>query len=228
MNASHALRGVSAERTIEPFAASDAQPETARLGMWVFLASEVPFFGGLFLAYLYGRGHWPDGFVAAGQHTSEGLGTLNTGLLLTSSALVALAVACVAEGRADDGVDGRRRRTASRLLAASAALGVAFLAIKGIEYRQEWHEGLLPGPAFALAANAGAELFFVLYFVMTGLHALHLLVGVALLAAFAWGTARAAPWAAPRRVGAAGLYWHFVDVVWIVLYPLLYLVGRAA
>jgi cytochrome c oxidase subunit 3 len=133
---------------------------------------------------------------------------------------VALAAACAAEER--------RRRAAGRLLAGAALLGVAFLALKGVEYAKEWHEGLFPGPGFALAQHVGAELFFMLYFVMTGLHALHLLVGVGLLGAFAWGARRGSPWAGATRMEIAGLYWHFVDIVWIVLYPLLYLIGRAA
>jgi cytochrome c oxidase subunit III len=195
------------------------QAETARLGMWIFLATEVMFFGALLLAYLYGRTHWPEGFAAAARHTDVVLGTFNTGLLLTGSALVALAVACEEEARHADWVPW--------LLAASAALGVAFLAIKGIEYRREWREGLFPGAGFALDLT-GAQLFFVLYFVMTGIHALHLLAGIALLAVFAWGTHRRHPWAPPNRLEAAGLYWHFVDVVWIFLYPLLYLVDRHA
>jgi cytochrome c oxidase subunit 3 len=187
--------------------------------MWVFLASEVLFFGGLFMAYTYGRSHWPGGFAAASHETHVVLGTVNTALLLTSSALVALAVAC-------DELDADRRWVA-RLLAASAALGIAFMVIKGIEYRKEWLEHLVPGAQFRLRDAAGAELFFVLYFLTTGLHAVHLSVGIVVLAAFAWGTHGGRPWALPRRVEAAGLYWHFVDVVWIFLYPLIYLGGRA-
>ncbi len=194
--------------------------QSALLGMWVFLATELLFFGGLFMAYLYGRTHWPQGFAEAGRHTDVVLGTLNTGLLLSSSALVALAVA--SHGQPP------RRGWSPWLLGGAAALGIAFLSIKGLEYRQEWREGLLPGPGFTLPRPEGAELFFMLYFVMTALHALHLLIGVALMALFAWGTARVAPWSPQRRVEAAGLYWHFVDVVWIFLYPLLYLVGRAS
>ena len=197
-----------------------APQDTAELGMWVFLATEVLFFGGLLMAYLYGRTHWPLGFGEASRHTSVVLGTLNTGLLLTSSALVALAVACHEHAP--------RRGWVPWLLGASAALGAAFLAIKGIEYRKEWHEGLFPGPGFALARTQGAQLFFMLYFVMTGLHALHLLIGIGLLGVFTWGSAQLKPWAPQRRLEVAGLYWHFVDVVWIVLYPLLYLVGRAS
>lgn len=194
--------------------------DTAELGMWVFLATEVLFFGGLLMAYLYGRTHWPQGFGEASRHTDVVLGTLNTALLLTSSALVALAVACHEHAP--------RRGWVPWLLGASAALGAAFLAIKGIEYRKEWHEGLFPGPGFALARTQGAQLFFMLYFVTTALHALHLLIGIGLLGVFTWGSAQLKPWAPQRRLEVAGLYWHFVDVVWIVLYPLLYLVSRSS
>jgi cytochrome c oxidase subunit 3 len=193
--------------------------ETARLGMWVFIASEVLFFGGLFVAYAYGRSHWPDGFATAGRETHVVLGTLNTALLLTSSALVALAV------QADE--SGERRGWIPWLLAASAALGIAFVAIKGIEYRTEWLEHLVPGASFRLHDVQGAEMFFVLYFLTTGLHAVHLTIGIAVLGTFAWGRHRAKHWALPRHIEVAGLYWHFVDIVWICLYPLLYLVGRA-
>ena len=194
-----------------------APEDTAQLGMWIFLATEVLFFGALLLAYAYARSHWPQGFAVASRHTDVVLGSVNTALLLTSSALVALAVAI--------------RESAARqswLLGAAAALGLAFLVIKGIEYRREWQQGLFPGAGFSLAAQPGAALFFMLYFFMTGLHALHLLIGMALLGVFAWGTARRAAWAPQRRVEVAGLYWHFVDIVWVFLYPLIYLVNRSS
>ena len=208
---------MNASQALAP--AMPREDDTAQLGMWVFLATEVLFFGGLFAAYFYGRTHWPQGFAAASRHTDVLLGTVNTALLLTSSALVALAMVCDEQAA--------RRRRVSWLLGASAALGIVFLAVKGVEYRQEWHEGLFPGPGFALAGTPAAELFFMLYFVTTALHGLHLLIGIALLAVFAWGSARLAPWAPHRRLEVAGLYWHFVDAVWIVLYPLIYLVSRA-
>lgn len=194
--------------------------DRARMGMWVFLASEVLFFGGLFMAYTYGRSHWPAGFAAGSRETHVVLGTVNTALLLTSSALVALAVTC--------GQLRAHRLWVPWLLAGGAALGVAFLAIKGVEYRKEWLEQLVPGARFRLRGTPGAELFFVLYFLTTGLHALHLTVGIGVLTVFVWGTHRARSWALPRRIETAGLYWHFVDVVWIFLYPLLYLAGRAS
>ncbi len=196
----------------------EPEPGTGAFGMWVFLASEVLFFGGLFVAYLYGRTHWPEGWAAASRRTDVVLGTVNTAVLLTSSALVALAVAC------DE--HPRRRRLVARLLAATAALGLAFLVVKGVEWHAEWREGLVPGPAFALAAVPGAQEFFALYFVMTGLHAVHMAVGVAVLAALARGRAHGRAWASVPHAEVAALYWHFVDVVWIFLYPLLYLVSR--
>jgi cytochrome c oxidase subunit 3 len=193
------------------------EPDIGKLGMWVFLASEVLFFGGLFLAYLYGRTHWPQGWAAASRHTDVGLGTLNTALLLTSSTVLALAVACEE--------DGKQRRWTARLLALTATLGATFLVIKGVEWHAEWDEHLLPGPSFALAVQ-GAQEFFALYFLMTGLHAVHMIAGVAVLAVLARGRSRSRAWARAEHLEVAAMYWHFVDVVWIFLYPLLYLVQR--
>jgi cytochrome c oxidase subunit 3 len=183
----------------------------ARLGMWIFLASELLFFGGLLLSYAYARSHWSAGFAEAGRHTHVVLGTINTALLLSSSAVVALAVACTRHGV--------HARWTARLLWTTAALGLAFLAVKGLEYGMEWREHLVPGPRFELRA-AGSELFFLLYFLLTGLHAVHMLGGIVLMGVLARG-------ASPRAVEAGALYWHFVDLVWIFLYPLLYLVGRS-
>ena len=195
----------------------EADPDAGKLGMWIFLASEVLFFGGLFVAYLYGRTHWPLGWAAASRHTDVVLGTVNTALLLTSSAAVALALACEE--------DARQRRWTARLLSLTAALGATFLVIKGFEWHAEWDEHLFPGPAFALDV-AGAQEFFALYFVMTGLHAVHMIIGVAALAILARGRSRERAWARASHLEIAALYWHFVDLVWIFLYPLLYLVQR--
>jgi len=193
------------------------EPEIGKLGMWVFLASEVLFFGGLFLAYLYGRTHWPQGWAEASRRTDVVLGTLNTAVLLTSSAVVALAVACEEHPR--------HRRWTVRLLALTATLGLAFLVIKGVEWHSEWEEHLLPGPSFSLDVP-GAQAFFLLYFVMTGLHGVHMTFGIAAIAVLARGRAREHPWAGARQLEVAALYWHFVDILWIFLYPLLYLVQR--
>ncbi|MBW8758745.1 MAG: cytochrome c oxidase subunit 3 [Burkholderiales bacterium] len=193
------------------------EPETGKLGMWVFLASELLFFGGLFVAYLYGRLHFPAGWAEGSRHTDVLLGTVNTAVLLTSSAAVALALACEEDGHA--------RRWTARLLSLTAALGIAFLLLKGLEWHDEWREHLLPGPDFALHV-AGAQQFFALYFLMTGLHAVHMICGIGALGLLARGRSRGRAWAGARALEVAALYWHFVDVVWIFLYPLLYLVDR--
>jgi cytochrome c oxidase subunit 3 len=211
---------------LEPQFGSHAQQDFARsFGMWVFLSSELLFFGPLLLGYLYLRMHHPAATGMASRHTDLLLGTVNTAVLLTSSFVMALA------GHAAQGHD---RRRAARLLALTALLGVVFLAIKGYEWQQEFGAHLFPGAGFGPsdgrdpATVHGMELFFLLYFVATGLHALHLLVGVA---ACAWLllALRHPPPHGPgdETVELAGLYWHFVDVVWIVLYPLLYLTARA-
>jgi cytochrome c oxidase subunit 3 len=207
------------------FASHEQQVFAGTLGMWVFIASELLFFGPLLLAYLYLRLHFPQACAAASRHTDFVLGTVNTAVLLTSSLLMALA---------GQTAKGGRRRSASGLLAATAALGLAFLALKGWEYRAEFAEHLFPGPQFrpehagVAQELPGMQLFFILYFAMTGLHALHL--GAAILACL-WLAFRlprqARAGAAGEAVELVGLYWHFVDVVWIFLYPLLYLVGRA-
>lgn len=188
------------------------------LGMWVFLASEILFFGALLLAYGWSRVHFPAGFGLASRHTDALLGTINTALLLTSSAAVAAAAGLAREAG--------QERIVARLLWGAATLGVLFLAIKGLEYRHEWQEHLFPGAGFALADTPGAEMFFAFYFTATALHALHLAIGIGVLGVLAVGAERRRQWASAGRLEVAGLYWHFVDVVWIVLYPLLYLVNR--
>lgn len=197
---------------------------SAIFGMWIFIASEAMFFGGLLFAYVYGRIRFPAGFAAASRATNVVFGTINTALLLSSSFLVALVVAAGAR---------QRRAWVPWLLLGAAALGVSFLVIKGVEYRHDWTDGLFPGPGFHLSADttapAGAELFFMLYVTMTGVHALHLVIGIAWLCVLALGARREpAVWCAAPRLEVAGLYWHFVDVVWIFLYPLLYLVSRSS
>jgi cytochrome c oxidase subunit III len=211
---------------LEPQFRSHAQQDFARsFGMWVFLSSELLFFGPLLFGYLYLRMHHPAATGMASRHTDMLLGTVNTAVLLTSSFCMALA------GHA---AQGNERRRAARLLALTALLGVAFLAIKGYEWQQEFGEHLFPGAGFRPddatdpVTVHGIELFFLLYFAATGLHALHLLIGVS---ACVWLmlVLRHAPPRGPgnEAVEVAGLYWHFVDVVWIVLYPLLYLTARS-
>lgn len=187
--------------------------QTAQLGMWVFLASEVLMFGGLFLALAVCRWLNAGAWREASAHLHLWLGTANTAVLLTSSLSMALAVGAARRGHG---------RGTALLLAATAALGLVFLAIKGTEYWLEYGDGLMPGtaPAFALD-EPGAELAFQLYFLATGLHALHLALGCLGSGGMAVWTARRGAW--PTATEMVGLYWHFVDVVWVFLFPIFYL-----
>ncbi len=202
-----------------PFVRTEQREEADRLGMWLFLATETMMFGALFFALTVVRLRVPDGVRLASGHLDKLLGTLNTGVLLSSSLLVALAVAAARRGR--------QERTAG-LLAGAAGLGIVFLAIKAYEYKTEFREGLMPGPGFRLHDHPGAELFFNLYYAATGLHAVHLTIGVLLMLGLSLrvlgGRVRL-----PERavtVELPGLYWHLVDIVWVFLYPTLYLVAR--
>jgi cytochrome c oxidase subunit 3 len=206
---------------IAPFDSVERQHDAARLGMWVFLGTEILFFGPLFMGYIYGRFQFPEAFAAASRHTDVLLGTINTAVLLTSSFTMALAV----ESRREGDV-----RLARAMLVVTAALGSFFLVIKGVEYAKDWHEHLVPGIRFSFDAQyaGGAELLFYLYFVMTGLHAVHLTIGIGIVLAMAILLVRERnDEANAERVEISGLYWHFVDAIWIFLYPILYLVGRA-
>ena len=198
----------------------DQQHETASLGMWVFLVSEVMFFGGAFAAYLVYRLAYPEAYVEASHHLDVVLGTANTAVLIVSSLTMALAVHAAQLGHP-------RRIVA--WLGATMALASVFLVIKGFEYSHKFHDGLVPGAGFAFRGTASAdmELFFCLYFAMTGLHALHMIIGIGVMLVIA---ARAWRGVYTREnffgVEVMGLYWHFVDLVWIFLFPLLYLLGR--
>ncbi len=207
---------MSALRPLDTLAAPEQRAQAGTLGMWVFLATELMFFGPLFFGYWYGRLQFPEAFAAASRETDVVLGAANTTLLLTSSALMAAAVEAAQLGA---------RRLAVRLLGATAALGVVFLIVKGAEYHHEWQAGLFPGDASVLVT--GGRLFFLLYFAMTGVHALHLVIGITVVAAFAVTGAGAKPRWGPGQLGLVGLYWHFVDALWIFLFPLLYLLGRS-
>lgn len=203
------------------FNSAEQQREAASFGMWIFLATELMFFGPLFFGYLYGRTHFGEAFGAASRHTDIAIGTINTAVLLTSSAT--MAAAGVARK-----IDAPR--LAMRLLFVTATLGLVFLILKGVEYRSEWHEHLFPGPHFSFDTRhaGGAEMFFFLYFALTALHALHLIVGIALTTFFAVSLHRGRlMFANEEKLEIVALYWHFVDVVWIFLYPMLYLIERA-
>jgi cytochrome c oxidase subunit 3 len=196
------------------------QHEAANLGMWVFLVTEMLFFGGLFAGYTVYRASYPEAFREASHHLDLLLGSFNTVVLITSSLTMALAVHSAQEGR---------RRALIVCLLLTLVLGAVFLGIKGTEYAHKFDERLVPGIDFVYGEpHAGqVELFMLFYFVMTGLHALHLVVGLGLLgvlAVLAWRGRFSADYYAPVETG--GLYWHFIDIVWIFLLPLLYLVGK--
>ena len=194
------------------------QHEAATLGMWTFLATEILFFGGMFLSYVVYRHSYPEAFAAASKHTIVLFGTLNTAILLTSSLTMALAVHAAQEGNS---------KWTVRFLAITILLGLGFLAIKGLEYHEDFQEHLWPGRHFKTGLPPQAQIFWFLYWVMTGLHALHVTIGLGLLAVIARMAARgrfSAQYYNPVEI--TGLYWHFVDIVWIYLYPLLYLINR--
>jgi cytochrome c oxidase subunit 3 len=193
--------------------------QAAKLGMWLFLATEVLLFGGLFTSFaLY---HWAyfEEFHHASKHLNVWFGTVNTAVLLTSSLTAALAV---------DAAQRNNNRACSRNLLITIAFGFVFLIIKGIEYTDKYHHGYFPGTAIFNSPEFTREykMYFGLYYVMTGLHALHVIIGMALLF---WVYLKARKnrfserYYVPVEIGA--LYWHLVDLIWIYLFPLLYLVG---
>ena len=200
----------------------DQQRDAATLGMWVFLATEVLFFGGLFLVYSVYRGWYPAAFTAGSRELLVWAGTTNTAVLITSSLTMALAVHAAQSGQ---------RRLLLLFLAVTIVLGLAFLGIKAFEYRTEFVEHHVPGFDFAFEKEyaATAQIFFSLYFLMTGLHALHMLIGVSIMLVMMWWSWRGTitpEYSSPIEI--SGLYWHFVDIIWIFLFPLLYLIGRHA
>ena len=208
------------EHFAHQFASLDHQKEVSILGMWVFLVTEILFFGGLFLTYSVYRHAYPAAFAAASHEMIVWAGTLNTVVLISSSLTMALAVHAAQAGH---------RRALMLFLLATMALGCVFLGVKAFEYRTEYLERHLPGPGFQFEAAYAqhAQIFFALYFMMTGLHALHMIIGLGIMAVMLWlawrGTITAA-YASPIEI--SGLYWHFVDIVWIFLFPLLYLIGH--
>ena len=194
------------------------QNEAVRMGMWLFLATEVMLFAGLFCAYAYYRFEFYEGFAQASRHIDLWAGTLNTVILITSSLSVALALHFA---RTD------RRRLAVTCLAATLLMGFAFLGIKSFEYYHKFQEGALPGRYyhFKEVQQAGAPMYFTIYFLATGLHAIHVIVGMTVLTVLMIKTARgrfSSRYSTGLEMG--GLYWHLVDLIWIFLYPLLYLI----
>jgi cytochrome c oxidase subunit III len=197
------------------------QAEASTLGMWVFLVTEIMFFGGLFMAYLVYRHQSPTGFQEASHHLNIYWGAANTAILIISSLTMALAVRAAQTSQPP--------RVQVRWLFFTILLGLAFLGIKAIEYRDKFIDHIVPGPHFHWEGlyPKPAEQFYSLYFAMTGLHALHMVIGIGIMSIILIMARRKtfdAEYYTPVEV--AGLYWHFVDIVWIFLFPLLYLIGR--
>jgi cytochrome c oxidase subunit III len=201
------------------------QKEAASLGMWAFIAQEIMFFGGLFLAYAVYRAHYPDIFAASAHHLNVPLGAFNTAVLICSSLTMALGVHAAAVGN---------RKATVVFLLLTVLLGSVFLGIKVVEYKDKFDHHLVPGASFSghVLGLEGererhAQIYFSLYFAMTGLHALHMIIGIPIILALAWlaWKGRYTP-EYNTPVELTGLYWPFVDIIWIFLFPLLYLAGR--
>ena len=193
------------------------QIDASKLGMWLFLAQEVLFFSGLFLAYGFGRVFYPETYLAAHEYLDWKLGALNTVILLTSSLTMALAVRAAQ-------TDNRRALVGN--LWATILLACAFLVVKYFEYTHKFHLGIFPGKFYEGPAIEGRpEVFFGIYYTLTGMHGLHVIIGIGVLI---WIAIRSARGEFSSRYHVAventGLYWHLVDLVWIFLFPLLYLV----
>ena len=198
----------------------EQQKEASTFGMWIFLVTEIMFFGGLFCAYLIYRGAHYQGFAEASHELDVVLGSINTAVLIGSSLTMAMAVWASQTAR---------RKACTGFLGATIVLGLVFLGIKIVEYSEKFHHHHVPGRTFHWAGSFPevAEQFYSLYFAMTGLHALHMIIGIGVIAWLmvpAWKGQYDAAYHNP--VEATGLYWHFVDIVWIFLFPLLYLIGR--
>jgi len=219
----------------------EQQREAGNLGMWVFLVTEIMFFGGMFLAYTLYRYKYPDAFAAASNHLDIKLGAVNTVVLIVSSFTMAMAVFSTQVGK---------RRKSIIYLVLTMILGLTFLGIKGVEYKAKYDDRLIPGrlvpgrhfdPAVAKHGDTDphklhlpegvpvkhVEMFYLIYFAMTGMHALHMIIGLGILTVLlimAWRGKFSPEYHAPVEI--TGLYWHFVDIVWIFLFPLLYLLGR--
>jgi cytochrome c oxidase subunit 3 len=202
------------------FVSLKQQNESAQLGMWLFLLTEIMFFGGLFGGYAVYRWQYPQAWADASHHLDILLGGFNTVVLIGSSLTMVLAV---------QGAEKGRKGLIIGWLLATIALGSVFLVVKYFEYADKFTHHLVPGYNFHVeAANAAQQqLFYLFYFAMTGMHALHMIIGIAALAVLVRFAARGVfdekyyP-----HVELVGLYWHFVDIVWIFLFPLLYLIGR--
>jgi cytochrome c oxidase subunit 3 len=204
----------------------EQQREAGSIGMWVFLVTEIMFFGGLFMAYLLYRYKYPMGFAVGSNHLAWKLGGFNTIVLIVSSLTMALAVYYAQVGV---------RKLQIVFLVATMILGATFLGVKAVEYHEKYVDHLIPvrgmfhyeGTLPHGVTQEQVQMFYWIYFAMTGLHALHMIIGLGILSFlvyFAWRGRYSPEYHAPVEI--SGLYWHFVDIVWIFLFPLLYLLGR--
>ncbi len=219
------------------FETEEQQREAGTFGMWLFLLTEIMFFGGLFFAYLLYRNWYYPAFAVASNQLSVPLGAANTAILITSGFCMALGVWAA---------EVRKRNLLVLTLVLTTVFGLAFLGIKYDEYHEKWEKHHIPGAHFDVSefVNPAAhgikdeqplapdmaqktQVFFSLYFAMTGMHAVHMIIGIGLLF---WLTYRAYRWEFSTGYVAPienfGLYWHFVDIVWLFLFPLLYLINR--
>ena len=198
----------------------EQQREAASLGMWAFLVTEIMFFGGVFGAYAICRSMFPEAFAEASNKLNIILGATNTAVLICSSLTMAMAVR---SAQLD------KKKPLIVFLILTIVLGLAFLGIKAVEYSHKFHEHLFPGDTFHFDGPHApqAQIYFTFYFVMTGLHAVHMIIGIGIMLVLLL-RARKGRYSAEYNspVEIAGLYWHFVDIVWIYLFPLLYLIAR--
>jgi cytochrome c oxidase subunit III len=203
------------------FDSEEQQKDASTLGMWIFLITEIMFFGGMFLAYSVYRTAYPAVFAVTSSSLNAVIGAINTAVLLCSSFTMVLAVRAAQLGQ---------RRALIIFLILTLILGITFLGVKAYEWNEKFEEHHVPGPSFhfeGIDMQGPAQIFFSLYFAMTGLHALHMIIGAGLLTWLliaAYKGKFTADYMTPVDVG--GLYWHFVDVIWIFLFPLLYLIDR--
>ena len=198
----------------------EQQAEAVSLGMWAFLVQEILFFGGLFTSYAVYRAYYPDAFIQGSHHLDIFLGGFNTVVLIASSLTMAMAV---------HSAQNSKQAKLVFFLLATLFLGAVFLGVKVIEYSEKFHHHLVPGFNFFLetADARQVQIFYGFYFIMTGMHALHMIIGAIVITPLIFMAIRgrfSAQYYAPIEV--FGLYWHFVDIVWIFLFPLLYLIGR--
>ena len=221
MNAAHVHEPDDREEEVKVaahFESLEQQAHAARLGMWVFLATEVLLFGAAFTVFIAYQVHFPDAFRQAIEHNTKVLGTVNTGVLLTSSTLVAAGVHALRAGS---------RKATGWLVGGTISLALVFLVIKGIEYASHFEEGIFPGGVgrFFVEHNVrGMAEFWTLYYLMTGLHALHVTIGAIVLGVLLTGVLRGRiDVATSYKLEVGAIYWHLVDVIWIFLWPLFYL-----